>query len=193
MARAPVDSITIASGYLDPRRNPGAPGYPSHGVGPHYGVDLVGSESTLVKAPEKMDILFAHVLEDPDVANNTAFPVPFGGFRAPFDGYGPGVILGFGVSGRYHLLAHLGRIAGDAGVSVDEGQTIAAMSSHVGGSGSHTHWEVRAGAIDTPATRARDTVDPMVWIRNPGAPVASRSSSSILLWLLVLYAVSRRR
>lgn len=174
MPRFPVDTVSIASGYRDPRRNP-----------THFGVDLAGKDGTLVRAPERMDILFSDVTDDPDRADNTTHP-------APFDGYGPGVVVGRGASGRFHLLAHLGRVGVSKGDSVDEGQVVGAMAAHVGASGSHTHWEVRDVAVDDgPATRERHTVDPAVWVRTGGRAEVGQREVPLVAWLLLLYVVSR--
>ncbi len=198
------------SPYLDPSRNPGAPGYPSHGIGPHYGVDLAGDKpagvtatlrrpgggpaialqrTSRVVAPERMTVLFATVRDDAEVDDNTGLRVPFQGFSAPFDGYGPGVVVAKGDSGKFHLLAHLGRIDVSALDVVAEGEQVGNMAPHVGAAGSHTHWEVRDHAIDTPSTRAADTVDPMAWA------AAGGRNSSAMPWViaLVLYLVTRAR
>jgi hypothetical protein len=51
----------------------------------------------------------------------------------------------------------------------------------------HVHWEVRIQPIDSPQTRASNTVDPIQWLA--GVDVMSAKSSSTsgdFLWLFAL-------
>lgn len=191
MTRYPVDTIVIASSYLDPRRNP-----------PHYGVDLAGKPGDAVRAPERMSVVATAIAPDPGIDDNTNFEPCLGlagGLVckardrkwAPWTGYGPGVVVGKGASGRYHLLAHLGAVSVRAGQLVDEGEAVGSLASHVGGSASHVHWEVRDVAVDDgPKSRDRHTVNPVEWVATHGS-AAIAPSSGPLLWLLLLWAVSR--
>jgi murein DD-endopeptidase MepM/ murein hydrolase activator NlpD len=180
VARFPLDTVSIASGYLDPRRNP-----------PHYGVDAAGVAGAVVRAPERMVVLVA-LEASPDSADNTNT------LPAPWVGYGPGVVVGKGASGRYHLLAHLGAVDVVRAQVVAEGEVVGALARHVGGSGPHVHWEVRDVAVDAgPATRAAHTVDPVAWlrdIRNVSAPSSLEVETpwKIIGLLALLWVVSRR-
>jgi murein DD-endopeptidase MepM/ murein hydrolase activator NlpD len=195
--------VVIASGYKDPRRNP-----------THYGVDLAGKLGDVVRAPEHMTIVATAIAPDSDIADNTNFEA-CRGLRggllcqlrdrkwSPWTGYGPGVVVGHGDSGRFHLLAHLGSVNVVDGQEVNEGDPIGAMASHVGNAGTHTHWEVRSVAVDEgPRTRERFTVDPVAFV---GGPVAlkvaelrakveaakGRAELGALVVLLVLWRLSR--
>jgi murein DD-endopeptidase MepM/ murein hydrolase activator NlpD len=184
VARFPVDIVSIASGYKDPRRNP-----------THYGLDLAGKLGTPVLAPEAGKVLIAHESDDPDRADNTTLPAAAGDPWAPFQGYGPGVVVLAGVSGRFHLLAHLFTVGVAAGDTVDEGARLGSIGRHVGASGGHTHWEVRTVPVDNgPATREKFTVDPSVWVRDTAAPAgSSRRDFELVAVAVLLWLVIRRR
>jgi murein DD-endopeptidase MepM/ murein hydrolase activator NlpD len=81
------------------------------------------------------------------------------GKSAPFQGYGPGVILIKGDSGFYHLLSHLNfsTINVAPGQRVFDGQRIAQFDREV----AHTHYEVRRAPTGPSAT---NTIDPAVWL-----------------------------
>lgn len=202
MTRWPVDGTpVIASGYLDPRRNP-----------PHYGTDLAGKDGDPVSAPERMSIVAISVAPDPSIADNTNFESCLGlpgGLVclardrkwAPWTGYGPGIVVGQGASGKFHLLAHLAIVSVDVGQLVEEGGLLGEMAAHVGASGTHTHWEVRDVAVDDgPKTRAQHTVDPAAWLVSTGGggPVAAAvarkpaSASTLIAIGFLLWLVSRR-
>ena len=188
MARWPVDGPPrVASPYGDPRRIPGAPGYPAHGRGPHWGHDIAGHVGDAIRAPEAMRILDVQSSSTRD----TRMP-------APWDGYGPGIVLARGVSGSYHLLAHLSGTAVVKGQTVDEGAYVGAMGDP--GGGAHVHWEVRTVPVDKPETRGSTTDDPTEWLHANGGgapsdpPPRSSSSTAIAVILLgLLYVVTRRR
>jgi murein DD-endopeptidase MepM/ murein hydrolase activator NlpD len=157
--------VVVASPYKDPRRT---------GDNAHFGVDLAGNAGDVVRAPEAMTIVAVESIPDPEIAANTRLVTAAqGGIGTPFDGYGPGVVLGRGASGRFHLLAHVHPAGAAVGESVDEGDPVGELVSHVGAASPHVHWEVRAVAIDTPATREANTVDPM-------SLVSSSSSRSLV-------------
>jgi len=107
----------------------------------HYGVDLFADDRR-VFAPEAGTIIA--------VADGT---------KAPYVGYGPGVILLQGKSGVYHLLAHLSysTILPSKGEWVSEGQQLAMFDQAIG----HTHYEVR---IEPTGNSATNTRDPEGWI-----------------------------
>jgi murein DD-endopeptidase MepM/ murein hydrolase activator NlpD len=116
----------------------GVHGYPCI----HRGLDLF-AESPDVFAPEGGQII---AVSD--------------GKSAPFQGYGPGVVLLKGASGYYHLLGHLNpttfTVRKDAFVL--EGQKLAQLDVEVN---KHTHWEVRKQATGPSQT---NTVSPLAWL-----------------------------
>lgn len=211
MARYPVKDVHIASGFL-PKNRPN-----------HFGLDLADAPHTAVGAPEDMSVVRVWGKgTDGDRADNTRAD-------APFDGYGPAGILAKGKSGVFHLLAHLdpqgwdvdadskdahgvlatldnptGEIAPPTvGETFLEGQQVGRMPSHVGASGSHTHWEVRIEPIDNPTTRALNTYDPTQWVEHGGdtsqiARVLTISASPDKgipwwVWAIGLYFLSKKR
>lgn len=179
MSRWPVDGDpVIASPYKDPRRNP-----------PHFGIDLAGKAGDAVRAPEDMVIADARSSATPDVADNT-------NIAPPWKGYGPGIVVGRGTSGKFHLLAHLGTVAVVRAQVVRQGELLGKMATHVGASGPHTHWEVRDVAVDDgPATREQHTMDPHVWLDITGGTEPIAVPATVPLWLiaLALYLVTRSR
>lgn len=117
----------------------------------HYGLDLF-ADSPEVVAPEA-GIIFA--ISD--------------GRAAPFQGYGPGVVLMLGMSGYFHLLSHLRAesVVVSRGAFVTEGQRIAQIDPKA----AHVHYEVRLRA--TGDSRA-NTIDPLVWIKNQSSVAADK-------------------
>lgn len=107
----------------------------------HYGVDIPGKAGTAVRAAESGVVRFAG--------------------RA--GGYGKLVEIahGGGLATRY---AHLARILVPAGAQVTRGETIALMGSTGRSTGSHLHFELRAGG------RA---VDPLPHLGNVPLPRAA--------------------
>lgn len=182
MGRWPVDGDPrIASPYLDPRRSPA-----------HYGVDLAGKLGDPVRAPEAMTVVDVRSVASPEVPDNTNV------LPAPWTGYGPGIVVGKGASGSFHLLAHLRATSVVRGQAVPEGGLLGVMASHVGASGSHTHWEVRDVAVDQgPATRDQHTMDPHVWLDAHGGgdpvPAPSSTRNQLGIFLVLLWLVRRRR
>lgn len=81
------------------------------------------------------------------------------GKTAPYQGYGPGVILIQGASGYYHLLSHLdfNTITVRPGMAVFEGQRLAAFNREIG----HTHYEVRRQPTGPSET---NTINPLKWL-----------------------------
>lgn len=166
MSTLPLENGSVASGYLDPKRDP-----------PHFGVDLVsiGGAGSSVHAPEAGVVVDTSIAPDPTIADNTNFESCAGlaggalcKLRdrkwAPWTGYGPGIVVIKGGSGAFHLLAHLATLGVAKGDAVHEGQVVGQTATHVGKSGSHVHWEVRTVEIDGPETRGADTTDPMLWL-----------------------------
>lgn len=151
MARYPVDSINLASGYGMRISQGRARG--------HWGYDLAGSEGDSVRAPEPMVI--TRVWRGSGTSTRAA---------APFDGYGPGGVEGYGDSGVYHLLAHMraDSVSAQVGDAVDEGDELGQMPAQVGASGPHVHWEVRKVEIDSPDTRQANTIEPKEWLYMSG-------------------------
>ena len=171
MARYPVDSISLASGY-GPRIVKGA-------AQNHYGYDLAGATGTPVVAPESMVI--TRVWSDDKTP--------------PFVGYGPGGVEGLGDSGVYHLLAHLdpGTISVEVGEPVDEGANVGNMSAL-----RHVHWEVRLREIDSPSTREANTLVPNWWVGAVASGwTASQGGGKVAkggdgwLWLVALILIAR--
>lgn len=117
----------------------GVSGYPCV----HYGMDLFGGADRTVVAPESGTVVA--------VAD---------GKSAPFSGYGPGVVLILGTSGRYLLLAHLAysSITVRKGDQIAEGEPIALFDAGAG----HVHFEVRKQATGPSKT---NTIDPRDWVR----------------------------
>jgi hypothetical protein len=109
------------------------------------------------------------------------------GNSAPFVGYGPGVVLLHGVSGVYHLLAHLDAdtIRVTPGQQLDEATPIGLFNSDIG----HCHYEVRREPVGPSES---NTIDPSRWLAT-----MSGGGSSFFLWMLGLgvlgYAVWRYR
>jgi murein DD-endopeptidase MepM/ murein hydrolase activator NlpD len=181
-----VPKVSPHGGYRQVRRDAsdGACGY--RGIYPcvHYGVDVVAPRGTDVVAPEDgMLVRFSD------------------GKVAPFRGYGPGVVLLKGKSGRYHLLAHLdwrdletrmaarGSLASPAtkdkpiALLVRQGDVVGVVAKD------HVHWEVRkapTGAGDD------NTEDPGAWLESQGHAAASASDITAagddrgMLWILAL-------
>ncbi len=174
MARYPVDSIHLASGY-GYRLVRGA----QQG---HWGYDLSGDEGTSVKAPEPMTVTRVW-LDDK---------------TPPFVGYGPGGVEALGRSGVYHLLAHLdpSTIPVEVGESVWEGESVGQMSSL-----RHVHWEVRQQEIDSPSTREGNTIVPLAWMTAvnagwtaaQGTPLKIARGPSGLLWLALILLIARSK
>lgn len=161
----------------------------------HLGVDLTGSPGQAVLAPESGVVTDVLGSADPERADNTKLPGTstsakrgFPRIAAPWDGYGPGIVVVRGDDGKFHLMAHLATQTVAEGDRVAEGQRIGTMATHVGASGSHVHWEVRGHAVDTFQGRAADVVDPGRWV----AGSSGASTSSSWLWLFLLWAISRR-
>jgi murein DD-endopeptidase MepM/ murein hydrolase activator NlpD len=144
MARWPTSSFVLAGtrDYGAVRRTPADGGC---GIGSypctHYGMDLVPKDGdSRVFAPESGTIV--------DIAFNTT----------PYVGYGPSTINMRGVSGQFHLLAHLDpdTIAVQPGQKVLEGTLLARFDA----AHAHTHYEVRKQRIGPNAT---NTIDPKKW------------------------------
>lgn len=178
MARYPVAVVRVSSGFREPCREPGFPGGQC-APGPHFALDLAGSAGTAVVSPEAGRVVAARVHRDPNrKGDNTV------GLGAPWEGYGPGIVVVAGASGRFHLLAHLATVGVAPGQLVAEGQTVGGMATHVGGVGSHVHWEVRDAAVDGGAgTRAQHTEDPGAWVasrtgRLPDSGLSVKSSAA---------------
>lgn len=152
--RYPVDHVSVTSGYGAKRANNVR----------HWGLDLAGKAGDPVRTPE------AGFVVATAWGRGTSVALP-----APFNGYGPGVVLLRGESGVWHLLAHLDpttRADIFKGEPLPEGFEVARMPRGVGLAGPHTHWEVRGGVpYDAPATRQHNTMDPRLWLR--GEPFES--------------------
>ena len=164
----------------------GAGGYPST----HYGVDLAGDIGDPVRAPEAGELVAV-------MANLSGKDVQ------PWRGYGPGLVVLKGDSGRWHLLAHLDAadlkarfpVWSDAS-KVDPAKDIRAQAGNtdvviarggdksvprvdagdvVGlvGTARHVHWEVRKNKLSS-------GYNPAVWARTfvwHGDPPADAQAS----------------
>lgn len=137
----------------------GVRGYPCT----HWGIDTFTHGSRDVWAPE----------------DGVIVAVSDGG-SPPFSGYGPGVVLMKGVSGMYHLLAHLERasIQVRQGMPVAEGRPIGRFDAGY----AHCHYEIRKAPTGPSET---NTINPEEWHRAHGGG----SSVGILLLLGGLFAV----
>ena len=147
----------------------GVTGYPCK----HPGVDLVGEPGDPVYYPEDGEVVAVWAREP-----GTELP-------QPWRGYGPGVLVMRGASGRYHLLGHLEdddlrrrwpRVTGDAAGSTQAQQdslmslvrkvdrnAFTVRGGDVAGlvSGArHVHWEVRK------QTRTGGRYNPAIWARS---------------------------
>lgn len=159
----------------------------------HWGVDLAGRAGAPVVAPEAMTVVDVQA-GDPDAEANTTLEAssPLTAIRNPWQGYGPGIVLGLGASGLYHLLAHVAHPTVGIGDTVDEGAPVGELASHVGASQPHVHWELRRHAIDTPDTRGADTVDPLAWVATGAAQPPPRGRPlPWWVWAGALWALSR--
>jgi murein DD-endopeptidase MepM/ murein hydrolase activator NlpD len=78
------------------------------------------------------------------------------GASAPFMGYGPGIVLIQGVSGYYHLLAHLAQILVAKG-PIAEGTLVGRYDRTI----AHCHYEVRRKPTGPSET---NTVNPEQWL-----------------------------
>jgi murein DD-endopeptidase MepM/ murein hydrolase activator NlpD len=174
MARYPVDSPDVASGY----------GYrqdPRGGLLPqgHYALDLRGAAGTAVRAPEAATVTAVWTDDTP-----------------PWKGYGPGGVELSGESGVYHVLAHMdpAHLEVSVGDHVMEGEQVGVMSTM-----NHVHWEVRHVAVDNPDTRAGDTEDPRAWLAREdpahmppvSVPAQSRGKLPWWAWVGLLWLLSK--
>jgi murein DD-endopeptidase MepM/ murein hydrolase activator NlpD len=172
LARFPLDSATIASGFGVFRK--------AQGVF-HWGLDVVGKGS--VVAPEAMTVVDVATSADPERADNTTLP-------APWSGYGPNVVEALGESGAFHVLAHLGSVAVVKGQQLAEGEVVGELATHVGASSPHVHWEMRIVAIDSPTTRGTNTFDPAAWVKS-GALVVKTPPMHWLAIVILAWFVFR--
>jgi murein DD-endopeptidase MepM/ murein hydrolase activator NlpD len=145
----------------------------------HYGFDLAGHEGDHVIAPEA----------------GTVVAVWTDDVTPPWVGYGPGGVELLGKSGAYHVLAHVTPLA-VVGHSIAEGDTLGTMVAHVGAAGPHVHWEVRKEPVDSPQTRAGNTMPPDQWLvqalATGKASFPTKTAGWVWLVLLVLLARSKR-
>lgn len=136
----------------------------------HLGLDLAGPRGTAVFAPEAGEV----------VARWTRAPINRSDYRAdarPWNGYGPAGVMLRGVSGHYHVLAHL--LASDLVElgPIASGARVGSMSGL-----NHVHWEVRTVAQPRRGESHADIViDPRSIITDPGAmpPPAPRASGPV--------------
>lgn len=143
----------------------GVHGYPCE----HPGTDLVGRAGTVVRSPEAGIVINA--------ADGSA---------APFSGYGPWLVIIQGVSGKYHLLAHLdpsAMLMAPIGLKVEAGTPIGKTSS-----ANHTHWEVRSKpvpAFSKGETNFTNNVDGMTWLNGGSVLIAVlvAGGAGVLYWL----------
>jgi murein DD-endopeptidase MepM/ murein hydrolase activator NlpD len=176
--RAPVAELNVASPYGVFR--PGQDAW-------HWGVDLAQGAGEPVSAPERMRVEVMRL----GVSATATKLAP------PLDGYGPGAVIARGDSGVWHLLAHLDPVwwATNAELPVVgrvylEGEQVGVTPRAVGSAGPHLHWEVRTHrAVDSPATRAGNTMDPLAWLA--GKRPSGGTSMTMLVVLVLLYALRR--
>lgn len=186
--RAPVDRVRVTPHGAFNFERSGSRWCAGGGVCYHRGVDLGGRQGDPVVAPEGGDVVVSRVVKlKPDTDK-------------PFSGFGPGVVLLRGDSGRWHLLGHVRRhavilepdvdardagahieraILSAPGVRVEEGEQLAEIAgldqAADGRWWGHVHWEVRPGPL---AGRSL-TLDPADWLGHPveDAPASSPSGS----------------
>jgi murein DD-endopeptidase MepM/ murein hydrolase activator NlpD len=118
----------------------------------HAGVDL-GRPGDVVRAPEEGRVI---------IVGRASFWTDEPRWSQPrgWDGYGPNFIVIHGLSGRYHLLAHIIPIV-DPRIRVWPGAFIGVMATAVG----HMHWEVRTELQPcSSATATEITLDPIRWL-----------------------------
>lgn len=150
--RPPVwPPASAAARYLADRSEAGVP----H-TRLHAGVDLGGAPGAVVVAPE------------PGVVVESAAVDAAPGSRRRWSGYGPGVVLMAGESGRYHLLSHLAAEPLPApGATLAAGQPIGIVSAL-----RHIHWEVRTRPRRTRQneTTVELSLDPVAWLAGIDRP-----------------------
>jgi murein DD-endopeptidase MepM/ murein hydrolase activator NlpD len=183
VARVPVDRVNIISGYgmrIIPAGKPGHGQFP--GFEGHWALDLQDGAGKPVRAPEAGTV----------TATWTDDKTP------PWAGYGPGGVEIAGVSGVYHVLAHQdpGSLLVGVGDQVAEGEQLGTVSTL-----GHVHWEVRKVAIDSPDTRAGDTVPPIEWLDSTdphwvdklSETAPSKATTPWWLWAVALWIVAKGR
>jgi murein DD-endopeptidase MepM/ murein hydrolase activator NlpD len=115
------------------------------------------------------------------------------GKSAPFQGFGPGVILIKGFSGYYHLLAHLNpsSIIVRQGYPILEGMKLAQLDREIN---KHTHWEVRKQATGPSET---NNINPLQWLSAQqralvaaNAPAETSPGRKVLIGAAIVGSVS---
>lgn len=147
----------------------------------HWGIDVGGKPGQAVLSPDTGVVVDVKGSDNPERADNTSLKgttplakAAFPSIANPYDGYGPGVVIVQGRDGLFHFLAHLATQTVKVGDPVNEGEPVGTLATHVGASGSHTHWEVRRHAVDTFQDRQTDVVDPQAWVGStPPHPAGS--------------------
>lgn len=149
--QSPIYPLEVGAhgAWLEMRNSPadgscGVHGYPCQ----HPGVDVAGTQGTMVVAPESGTI----------VATGD-------GALAPFVGYGPWFVIILGDGGKYHFLGHLDPTTssmGPQGATVTAGDPIGTTSS-----ANHTHWELRTNMVPDFASgedNFSNNSDPIAWL-----------------------------
>jgi len=158
-----MPTLPLPSGHL-PR--PGSGSWlasRSDGHRLHAGVDLLGPVGSPVVAPEDGTVVVVASASTPSDATRRSAP-------AGWAGYGPRAVLIHGLSGTYHLLAHLrdGGMTLATGAHVREGQQVGEIGVT---STPHLHWEVRT-LPQPPSGVATVEVcgDPAEWLAGVWSP-----------------------
>ena len=160
----PVSGGTITDGFLTTRAN-------------HWAWDVAGKGGATVVTPESGVVVDVFSSPDPQRKDNTTMKgqtaltkETYPSIADPWNGYGPGGVLLRGVSGVWHLLAHLATTKVTVGDRVSGGDALGTLPQHVGASGPHTHWEVRTKALSTLGERAQSSLNPGDWLRTDNQP-----------------------
>lgn len=138
---------------------------PDAGTRRHAGVDLAAPPGTPVVAPEAGRVVV--------VARSTPAPPGVSAWPAtpPWSGYGPGLVVVEGQSGRHHLLSHLAwPVLVSEGAGIFEGEPVGTVS-HL----AHAHWEVRT-RLRRPSAAVMTheiTLDPLAWLDGRDVPLGA--------------------
>jgi murein DD-endopeptidase MepM/ murein hydrolase activator NlpD len=135
----------------------GVSGYPCV----HWGMDLFADVNQVV-APDSGTVV---AVSD--------------GNSAPWVGYGPGVVVMLGDSGRYLLMGHLNpsTIGVSVGQRLAEGDLIAQFDPDIG----HTHFEVREQLTGASST---NTINPSSWVGGLVRTLAIAAGLGLVAWWL---------
>lgn len=159
----------------------------------HWGIDIPARPADDIVAPETMVIVEKWLTDSRDVKGT-----------GNFAGYGPGGVVGRGLSGAFHLLGHLDpkRELPELGATLGVGGLVGHVFNFA--SGPHVHWEVRDVGVDEgPGKRKSHTQNPVLWLGDEVQTLTADpvSRSQVMrpgttglpwwAWALLVWAVSR--